>query len=560
MGQRKPNTSISLCGGRHTDAPLTCVDLFCGCGGFSLGMLRAGIEVLAAIDFNPEAVATCRKNLAARIPHILEKDLTKFGPVDLDALLEGRAVDLIVGGPPCQGFSSARQRDGANHGEKRFVEDARRQLYKEFLRYVEFFQPRMFVMENVLGIRSAAGGEYFTRVLHEGRSLGRQDGRPGYRVQSQIEDAHKLGVPQKRRRQLFIGVRADLPGFFPPEEPPAPRAIPFTKLESALAGLPRLKAGGGTHRRPYSNGLVEKMEAADPITRNYLKHVLEIEVAQELTGHVARPHSERDLRDFRRLREGESSAVAMRNGVEFEFTYNKTVFKDRYTRQSRKAPCSTIVAHLSKDGLMFIHPTQNRTLTPREAARIQSFPDWFEFPEARTHAYRLIGNAVPPLVSEAVGFAVVEFLKGSELIEQTSLHAKAKRKETDMNRNSVPTSDLEAAQVLESVLEYSEAKWMSLEKNRFLECWNAVFFLYSGLHPDEADHGNETCEDIPQYHLVRKVDKRLFSPFFIRSGWPQSLVPLLNEAWRRYRTGGLADHEIYPHTAQMAGIAWREGQ
>ena len=98
-------------------------------------------------------------------------------------------------------------------------------------------------------------------------------------------------------------------------------------------------------------------------------------------------------------------------GIEFEFPYDKTSFKDRYTRQSRWHPCSTIVAHLSKDGLMFIHPTQNRSLTAREAARVQGFPDWFCFPESRTQAYQLIGNAVPPLVAEAVGLAVRDFLQ-----------------------------------------------------------------------------------------------------------------------------------------------------
>ena len=101
------------------------------------------------------------------------------------------------------------------------------------------------------------------------------------------------------------------------------------------------------------------------------------------------------LRDFARLNEGENAAVAYRErGVEFEFPYSRASFKDRYTRQHRNRPCSTIVAHLSKDGLMFIHPVQNRSLTPREAARVQSFPDWFVFPEARTHSFRLIGNAV----------------------------------------------------------------------------------------------------------------------------------------------------------------------
>src|SRR5439155_5174038 len=97
-------------------------------------------------------------------------------------------------------------------------------------------------------------------------------------------------------------------------------------------------------------------------------------------------------------------------GETMEFTYKRDIFKDRYKRQHREELCSTIVAHLSKDGLMFIHPTQDRSLTPREAARVQSFPDWFQFPVARTHQFRIIGNAVPPLVGEAVGLEVRAFL------------------------------------------------------------------------------------------------------------------------------------------------------
>ena len=134
----------------------TCIDLFCGGGGFSLGLQRAGFSVLAALDFNQEAIAVFRKNFPA-VKHALRADLTQFRPSDLAKLIGTRPVDLIVGGPPCQGFSTVRQRDGANNGP-RIVEDKRRHLYQEFLRYVGFFQPKVFVMENVLGIRSAAGG------------------------------------------------------------------------------------------------------------------------------------------------------------------------------------------------------------------------------------------------------------------------------------------------------------------------------------------------------------------------------------------------------------------
>lgn len=229
-------------------------------------MERASFQCLAAIDFNPEAVAVFIHNFPG-VPQVLYKDLAKFSPVYLAKPINVNHVDAIVGGPPCQGFSTVRQVDGANNGI-RLVEDPRRYLYQEFLKYVEFFQPKVFVMENVFGIRSASGGEYFTRVQKEARAI-------GYRVHAQVEDCVKLGLPQKRRRQLFIGTRLGLPDYFRP-------------------------------------------------------------------------------------------------------------------------------AHLSKDGLMFIHPTQNRSLTPREAARIQSFPDWFGFPIARTHQFRVIGNAVPPLVSEQI--------------------------------------------------------------------------------------------------------------------------------------------------------------
>lgn len=152
-------------------------------------------------------------------------------------------VDVIVGGPPCR-FSTARQRDGANHGALRFIKDDRRQLYREFLKYVGHFKPRVFVMENVLGIQSAAGGEYFTRVQHEARLL-------GYRVVAQVTDAFALGVPQKRRRQLIIGVRGDLPEFFPTQLAPAPRALVSTTLGPAICDLPRLEAGGGIESTDY---------------------------------------------------------------------------------------------------------------------------------------------------------------------------------------------------------------------------------------------------------------------------------------------------------------------
>jgi len=200
-------------------------------------------------------------------------------------------------------------------------------------------------------------------------------------VHEQIEDAGALGVPQKRKRQLIVGVRNDLPGYFPPDLRPAIRARPGTPLGAALSDLPPIAAGAGEETRAYDRELRKRaLRDFGSIARNYLYRVLELRWSRELTAHRARPHSARDLRDFALLQEGESSAQAMRRGVAFEWPYRKDYFKDRYTRQSRSTLCSTIVAHLSKDGLMFIHPTQNRSLTPREAAACRASRIGFSSP------------------------------------------------------------------------------------------------------------------------------------------------------------------------------------
>ena len=303
----------------------TCIDLFCGCGGFSLGMERAGFTVLAAIDFNQEAISVFRTNFQ-NVPHILERDLTTFPPRELAKLIGTAEVDVIVGGPPCQGFSKVRQRDGSNSGP-RMVEDKRRYLYQEFLRYVDFFRPKVFVMENVPGIRSAEGGIYFTRVQQEARAQ-------GYRVHPQTERAVDLGVPQKRLRQLIIGTRLDLPEYFPAELQPSPRAVKMPTLGQAICDLPAVRAGGGQEETEYD---MERRKATSPSTASAIfMRRWKSSGPTKLTAHRARPHSDRDLRDFARLLEGEHCAEAMKRGRTFEFPYDRESFKDRYTRQHRE--------------------------------------------------------------------------------------------------------------------------------------------------------------------------------------------------------------------------------
>jgi DNA (cytosine-5)-methyltransferase 1 len=517
---------------------LTCIDLFCGCGGFSLGMERAGFTVLAAIDFNPEAMIVFKTNFP-NVAHILQQDLTTFPPSDLAKLIGTAEVDVIVGGPPCQGFSRVRQRDGSNSGP-RMVEDKRRHLYREFLRYVDFFQPKVFVMENVPGIRSAEGGKYFTRVQQEARAL-------GYRVHPQTEKAVALGVPQKRQRQLIIGTHHDLPDYFPVELQRAPRAVEKPTLGEAIWDLPPVRAGGGHEEADYD---MERRKASiAKYGGRYLGETLEVQRATKLTAHRARPHSERDLRDFARLLEGEHCAEAMKRGESFEFPYDKESFKDRYTRQHRDEPCSTIVAHLSKDGLMFIHPTQKRSLTPREAARVQSFPDWFQFPVSRTHQFRVIGNAVPPLVAEAVGLAVKSYLE------------KKMRKSEPVRYGlePLPVDHDEAVQWLLAVVRAGGArKLRKVTKADFLRGWYSVGFLYGGLHPDSAlHHGKEVSNDAESVPQISKLEPRLQVPYYVQSGWPVLLVPVAKEAWRRYRVDEFKEDEFYCSEAVIAGMCYR---
>jgi DNA (cytosine-5)-methyltransferase 1 len=503
-------------------------------------MSRAGFEVLAAIDFDAQAIETFRKNFP-EVVQALKEDLTKYAPDSLARLLGTNRVDVVVGGPPCQGFSKVRRVDGSNSG-KRMTPDSRRDLYLDFLRFVGYFSPRVFVMENVLGLRSAVGGEYFTAVQKEARAL-------GYRVHPQVEDAWTLGVPQRRLRQLIVGVRLGLSNYFLPELKCPPRGEAHTCLWDAIGDLPVLRAGQGEAAGEYDLSRRERhLKARGESASRYLDKVLEIDRAKLLTNHDARTHSERDLRDFSRLHEGETSAKAMRvRKVRFEFPYKKDQFKDRYTKQSRWRPCSTIVAHLSRDGLMFIHPTQNRSLTAREAARVQSFPDWFQFPKPRTNAYRLIGNAVPPLVAEAVGIAVREFLN-LDLGTKTdpSVHPEKHGGEPALYRGGQSA----ASSALRRMANMDRSGLRALSIEELVAGWRALLYLFPDLHPDNArDHG-KSVEYIRRGGLVL-VDDEVFSHRYARSGWPVVLEPLGNEIWRRYEKGELNETDVYCTEAQL---------
>jgi DNA (cytosine-5)-methyltransferase 1 len=313
----------------------------------------------------------------------------------------------------------------------------------------------------------------------------------------------------------------------------------------AIGDLPILRAGGGVEETDYPLKYRERyLKKFGP---QFLTDVLEINRSAKLTSHVARRHSERDLRDFKKLREGENSSEAIKRGVKFDFPYDKNKFKDRYTRQDRREPCSTIVAHMSKDGLMFIHPTQNRSLTAREAARIQSFPDWFVFPVARTHQLRLIGNAVPPLVGEAVGDGVKHYLQ--TLLD---LNAGAKFRLASL----IPVDEDQALSHLRELINsVDEKRLRKLPDEEFKRGWFSIGYLYPRLHPDGAlESGNRVSNISANGAHLKRIDQRLAAPFYVQSGWPVILEPVVREAHRRYKVGQLKKYELYPNEAAIAGL------
>jgi len=241
----------------------------------------------------------------------------------------------------------------------------------------------------------------------------------------------------------------------------------------------------------------------------------------------------------------------MRRGVSFEFPYDKENFRDRYTRQARNGPCSTIVAHMSKDGLMFIHPTQDRSLTPREAARVQSFPDWFEFPASQTHQFKLIGNAVPPLIAEALGNAVDSYLRA---------HAAGRVVSDPVLQGFVPSNIEEATDRLVGLVNVADKKQLfRMAREEFLRGWCSIGFLYPDLHPDSAlEDGTRTSgTSVHARGELGRIAPRLAAPHYVHSGWPVAVVPVVREAWRRYQAKQFTEQEFYCSEAVLASIRCR---
>ena len=387
----------------------TFIDLFAGCGGLSEGFYNQGFKALLHLEIDPIACETLKTRMRhynyseAEIGNsVLCDDITRKGVIEEMESRVTQDVDVIIGGPPCQAFSSVgRARDPNSMNN-----DPRNYLFENYVEVLDYFRPKMFVFENVKGILTAhpKGKRIFPLIIERMRK--------NYDV---IDDSNVIllnavdyGVPQNRERVIIVGVRKDL-GIDPHrvyallKKKGRHDCKPFT-VRDAIADLPKLLQGEGeeisVNERAEVNSYLELMNSS--------KKPLDI-----VLNHRARKHNAKDQERYRILSSHEGWQLKDLQTVRPDLIHHDPKhFGNRYTVQAYDKPGRTVVAHLFKDGNLFIHPDpqQARTFTVREAARVQSFPDDFFFEGARTEQFKQVGNAVPPLFARAIAAAVKKTL------------------------------------------------------------------------------------------------------------------------------------------------------
>ena len=339
------------------------LDLFCGCGGLSYGFESAGYNIVLGIDNDKKALETFELN------HKKSKsicgDITIIDSVDIDAVTEGEKIDVIIGGPPCQGMSLSGPRN---------FDDPRNKLYLSYIRLVEKIKPKAFVIENVPGIVSLFGGRIKDNIIKRLSAL-------GYNVCYKILCAADYGVPQSRRRVIFVGLKGNV------FEYPTPLKEQVT-CEMALSDLPSLENDLGKEEQKYmtqaNNNYQRLMRLHSEIVKN----------------HIAAAHSKKVQEIIALVPDGGNYKNLP------EQYRNSRNFHVAWTRFNSKKPAPTIdTGHRHH-----FHYKYNRVPTVRECARLQSFPDDFVFLGNKTQQFRQVGNAVPPLMAQAIAEKLKEYI------------------------------------------------------------------------------------------------------------------------------------------------------
>lgn len=396
------------------------IDLFAGAGGLSEGFIRAGFTPIAHVEMNKDACDTLKTRTAfhylkendrieeyyeylkgkisrdefwTRIPRNLINSVinTEISPETLPTIFEKidkelgeKKVDLVIGGPPCQAYSIA----GRARDPKGMAEDPRNHLYKYYVAFLKRYKPKMFVFENVPGILSANNGIYLELIFEAVREA-------GYEVDKKILNAKHFGVLQDRKRVIIIGWKKSLKLKYPFFEE---SEVQHEVLKDLFSDLPKIQNGQGNW------GIVKYAKE----TTNYLEETQIRNGINFTTQHIARPNNENDLEIYRIAVDKWVNEKKRLNYAELPERLikhsNTKSFINRFQVVNHAGVSHTVVAHICADGHYYIHPDleQNRSITVREAARIQSFPDDYYFEKCRTTAFKQIGNAVPVLMAEGI--------------------------------------------------------------------------------------------------------------------------------------------------------------
>lgn len=359
----------------------TAIDLFCGAGGLSEGFRQAGVHVLAGQDID--------KTFGQTFAQTHNEATFVHGPIQSvaasDLLAAARCnrgeVDVLIGGPPCQGYSV--------YNHQRGLDDPRAGLFLEYLRLVEEISPRWLVMENVTGITSIAGGAIVREIQAGMRRL-------GYRVDMKLLKAEEYGVPQERRRMFFIATREEPCPILFPTATHGPELSPFVTVWDAIGDLPELSNGEDLGLQPYRSA-----------PQNAYQAVLRGDSAQ-VHNHSAPRLSKVNLDRMQHIPPGGSwrdipfdlLPAGMKKAKRSDHT-------KRYGRPDKDDLACTVLTKCDVHWGAYIHPTQDRSFSVREAARLQAFPDFFSFAGSRTEQYVQVGNAVPPLLGKAVAETIM---------------------------------------------------------------------------------------------------------------------------------------------------------
>ena len=395
------------------------IDLFAGCGGLSEGFYRSDYLSLAHVEIDKWCCETLRNRMlhygyseSDANKSVLELDITKEGVnLKIESASNKQEVDLVIGGPPCQAYSSA----GRARDEKGMKEDPRNFLFENYVSVLNHFRPKFFVFENVIGILTAKvkDKKIINTILKE---LSKE-----YNICTDpnllVFNTANYGVPQVRKRIIIIGVRKDLQiniedlykslaktHYDPDMQIDARKGLKkYVTVKDAIGDLPKLT-------------LANKIIPFSSDKKNVFLKQIRSSSDVLLYDHVSRKHNDLDIQRYTEMSKNKWTFEQLLENRPDLGHPKKRVFNNSYAVQFWDKPARTIIAHLHKDGNQFIHPdyTQGRTLSVREAARLQSFPDNFQFSGAKTQQYKQIGNAVPPIFAYAIAECIKKYLNKIE--------------------------------------------------------------------------------------------------------------------------------------------------